>query len=49
LDALDRGQRLWDKRKQILERVAVDATDDNAQASLRDVLLKLEALVAGSL
>lgn len=47
LDGLDRGQRRWNDGKQVFERVAVGAKDDNAQAPLRDVLLKLEVLVAG--
>jgi hypothetical protein len=47
LDCLDRGQHRWNERKQVFERAAVGAKYDNAEAPLRDVLLKLEVLVAG--
>jgi hypothetical protein len=34
LDGLDRGQRGWHEWKQIFERVAGSAKDDNAQPPL---------------
>jgi transposase InsO family protein len=45
--AANRGQRRWNEGKQVFERVAAGAKYDNAQAPLRDVLLKLKVLVAG--
>jgi hypothetical protein len=47
LNGVDRGQCRWNERPQVFERVAVGAKDDNAQAPLGDVRLKLEVLVAG--
>ena len=47
LDRIDRGQRPWNEWDQILKRVARSAQDNNPEASLRDVLLKLQVLVAG--
>ena len=47
LDSLDCGQRIWNEWDQILKRVARSAQDNNPEASLRNVLLKLQVLVAG--
>ena len=47
LESFDCGQRFWNEWDQILKRVARSAQDHNPEASLRDVLLKLQVLVAG--
>ena len=46
-DGRDRGQASGNKRQQVFERIARSAEYDHAKTSVRDVLLKLEILVAG--
>ena len=46
-DGRDRGQPSRNKRQQIFEGITRSAEYDHAKTPLRDVLLKLEILVAG--
>ena len=46
-DGRDRGQPSGNKRQQIFERITRSAEYDHAKTTLRNVLLKLEILVAG--
>ncbi len=46
-DGRDCGQARGNKRQQVFERIAGSAEYDYAKTPVRDVLLKLEILVAG--
>ena len=46
-DGRDCGQASGNKRQQVFERIARSAEYDHAKTPVRDVLLKLEILVAG--